>query len=159
MLNNFIFSEGVRIVKFSVVAVIRTLLDILMWKGLVFIIQKNPNWETKIKKIKLNSYSFAHGVSTVISIIISYFANKILVFESNNQISNAEEIFRFAVVSFTAMFVSTLAMQQVCENKIFNFPKNWHPLLDKHWAFIAKLMAIAITMVINYVGLRLWTFA
>jgi len=159
MLNSFLGSEGVRIIKFSLVAIIRTIIDLIVWKILAILIDKNKFLKPSVEKIKLSSDSFAHGVSTIVSIVISYFANKIFVFTSNSNISEFEEVFRFTVVSVVALVTSTILMQIIFANPSFNSPKKWHPLLAKYWSLVCKILAIGVTMIINYAGLRFWTFA
>ena len=158
MLTEFIANEGARIIKFGVVAVARTLLDIGMWKGFVIFIENNPDFDKKVQKFKMNAYSFAHGLSFLISVVISYFANKLLVFQDNNSISEAEQVFRFSIVSLAALVVSTIAIQIASTNPLLSFPKKWHPLIEKNWPLITKLFAIAVATIVNYVGYSFWTF-
>ena len=151
-------SNFIKLTKFVVLAVARTVLDILIWQVLVSILP-----EKLISKshsvLKLNRYGLAHSIAFIISIIISYYTNMWLVFEQTDNENTVAGIFKFTVVSLIAFFASTLLMNFTTENpKILENVQKMPKIIKEHWPLLMKIFTTLVTLVINYGGYSLFVF-
>ena len=151
-------AEIYRLLVFSSLAVVRTLLELLLWKGLVLVGEGLP-WVQKVLKIvKLNIYAFSHAISFIASVLASYFLNRYITFSDTNQLSNPDLILKFVVVSLVTLVISVWLINFLTSNKrILDLTKKV-ALLEKHWPLLAKVITIGATMLINYFGYRWFVF-
>lgn len=150
--------EIIIFIVFSVLAVIRTLLDIIMWQVLVWLFHPRINFVNFLTKKGLNRYSLAQIISFIISTFISYYINKIITFNDNNP-TTIIVIVKFFILNLIGLVASVWVIEYMTENKILfeNFKKN--PFIKKNWPMIAKITTIIITLFINFFGQKYWIFS
>lgn len=152
---NFIFiltPELQQLLKFILVAVFRTLLDILIWHFLVLSIKDRKKILQFFDKYKLNEFAIAQVFAFVVSVIISYYINKIFVFETKDNNQELATLLKFFGISLVSFFASTWIINFLTSNsKMLKFSKI-SPLLEKNWPLVAKILTIGVTLLINYFG-------
>lgn len=150
-------SELTTFIIFVVVAIIRTILDVVLWQVLVWIfIEKSPIVKY-FSRFNLNRFALAQALSFLVSAVISYVSNKQIAF-GNTEPDSFGLIFKFSLVTGIGLVASVWAIEVLTTNKkILNIVKKY-PLIEKYWPLIAKLITVGITLVINYIGLRFWVF-
>jgi putative flippase GtrA len=150
--------ELITFIKFIAVAIVRTLFDIILWRFFVYVLKDDSKGAKFFQKLKLNKYAAAQAISFIISMVISYFSNLILVFgESKNGI--LVEMFQFALVSVVAFFASVWFIEWATTAKYILDQVKKIKILEDHWPLMTKLLSIGITVVINYLGYRFLVFA
>ena len=141
-----------QLLKFILVAIFRTLLDILIWHFLVLLIKNRKKVLEFFNKYKLNEFAIAQVFAFIISVIISYYINKVFVFTAQNNDQEFSTLIKFFGISLISFFASTWIINFLTSNpRILNFSKI-NPLLQKNWPLLAKIATIGITLVINYLG-------
>jgi putative flippase GtrA len=154
-----IYSEFYSFLIFIVIAVVRTLLDILLWQVLVWYFKDDFFLLTFFKKIglNLNKFALAQAVSFVVSSIISYTSNKSLAF-GNDDPTTLWLVTKFSIVTLAGLMASVIFIEFMTTNeKVLSWVSKYS-LLQKHWPLVAKVLTIGITVVINYGGMRFWVF-
>jgi putative flippase GtrA len=151
-------SEIRSFVIFFVLAVIRTIIDLILWRILVWVFQEDSWWVKLSKKFGLNRYALAQALSFVVSAVISYFSNKEYAF-GNTQPDSLWLYFKFGVVTTAGLLASVWTIEFLTTNKFILEKIKPYKLLQDHWPLLAKLCTVAVTLVINYFGMRLWVFA
>jgi putative flippase GtrA len=149
-------TEIVRFVVYSVLAVVRTGLDLLIWQLLVWFFQDNFPLVKLAKLVKLNKFALAQAISFVISVIISYYSNKAITY-NDKQVDSLSFVL-FIIISIVSFVISVWTINFITSNKQILTLNKFHPLLEKFWPQFAKLATIIITLVINYVGYSIWVF-
>jgi len=150
-------SELLTFIIFVLVAIVRTIIDVVLWQILVWILNDNSPIVRFFKRFNLNEYAIAQAISFLVSAVISYVSNKEITF-SNSEPDSLELIVRFSVVTGIGLVASVWAIEFLT-----TFPRilkkvHKYPLIEKYWPLIAKLVTVGITLVINYIGLRFWVF-
>ncbi len=141
-----------RFIKFVLVAIFRTLLDIVIWRVLVWLLPETSSIIKLTQKyLKLNRFAVAQAVSFVVSLVVSYVLNAWLVFEQSST-SRTYEVFRFGVISIIAFIASTWAMNILTSNNWILKQVKKIPILENHWPLTAKILTVGITTIINYYG-------
>jgi putative flippase GtrA len=148
----------IQFILYIAIAVVRTAFDMVMWKGFVILLSRNKSFADKITNSKFNIYTLAHVIAVSISIIVSYVANKYLVFGSDDETNQVFEISSFLAVSLFSLAISTVIIQFLTANKQILKLSTIHPLLSKHWPFCARLAALGVTIITNFVGYRFISF-
>jgi putative flippase GtrA len=165
-------SEITKFLIFATIGLFNSVLDILIWKFLVTKIQKSTSLTSFVTKIKLNAYSFSHSISFVITVISSYILNKTFTFgKSLNQSVNqttveATKFFGVAIFSWvlTTLFLNYLTKSDRIKTIVTRIGETETSLTKKpslvlqHWSLFAKVLTIAVSMVTNYIGYRLFVF-
>ena len=167
--------EYYTILLFILTAIGRTLLDVVIWKILVFLIGVSSRLKHLIQKLGLNKYSFAQIIAFSLSMVVSYILNYSLVFSTSatTQILDGYTLFKFIVVTIFSLvvsvwFINFFTQNQKVKSFIFNstglviFEKLSQPLtiqLQKHWPLLVKLASIGLTMFTNFCGYYFWVFA
>lgn len=142
---------------FVVLAIIRTILDIGLWRLLVAVFQEKYVQVSIMDRLGINHYGLAQAVSFIVSAAISYYANKELAFQ-NYANDSLELVLKFIFVTTLGLVASVWVIDYLTENeKIINFIKPYN-ILYNHWPLIAKLLTVGVTLVINYGGMRFWVF-
>jgi len=160
MLQEFIQNPLLQeIVIFSLLAVIRTfVVDIVGWRLLVFWMERNPwSWEY-VTKIKLNVYSYSHGIAFVVSSIASYLLNRFITFDASSVDSETRVFVEFMSVSIFTLVVSVIIINVLTSNKLILRLSQKFPIIKDYWPMTAKLITIALTMVINFTGYKFLVF-
>jgi len=148
--------EVLRFIVFSVLAVFRTGLDILIWQLLVFGFQEHSPLVKIAKLIKLNRFALAQAVAFLISVFISYFSNKEITYRDKE--TTTYSILTFILISVISFILSVLVINILTSNrKALDFSKK-NKLLEKYWPLTAKVATIFITVVINYAGYTFFVF-
>ena len=150
-------SEIRSFVIFVILAVIRTIIDFVLWRILVWVFQEKSPWVKVSEKFGLNRFALAQAISFVVSAVISYVSNKEYAFGST-QDDSFWLYFKFGVVTGLGLLSSVWVIEFLTSNKyILNKIKPF-PLIEKHWPVIAKLVTVGVTLFINYFGMRFWVF-
>lgn len=142
---------------FVILAVIRTILDIVLWQGLVLLLKEKSKIVVFFSKFNLNRFAIAQALSFLVSSAVSYFSNKEIAF-SDSQPDSVWLITKFGIVTGIGLVASVWAIEILTSNPRILKIVDKYPLAKKHWPLIAKLMTIGITLVINYTGMRFWVF-
>ncbi len=164
-------SELTKFLIFATIGLGNSVLDIFIWKFLVKVIQSKPKFNSFVNKIKLTSYSFAHSISFVITVISSYFLNKNFTFGSkaigvNQTTLEATKFFGVAIFSWilTTVFLTYLTKSQKIQSLVQALGRmeskatGRASLIVTHWPLIAKILTIVVSMISNYTGYRLFVF-
>jgi putative flippase GtrA len=148
--------EIIRFITFSVIAVIRTALDVLIWQLLVFFFQEDSIFVKIAKVFRINRFAAAQAIAFIISVLVSYFANKEITYRDRETTNYS--IIVFTIISIISFFASIWVINLLTSNRrALEFSRR-HPLLEKFWPLTAKLLTIFITVVINYTGYTLFVF-
>ncbi len=151
-------TEIYRLFIFTVLAGVRTLLELILWKGLVLGLEKSEKIQGWLKIIKLNIYAFSHCISFIASVLASYYLNRYVTFSDTNQLTNPQVVSKFIAVSLVTLILSVWLINFLTSNKrILNEVKKYK-LVNKHWPLLAKIGTIGVTMLINYFGYRWFVF-
>jgi putative flippase GtrA len=151
-------TELTRFLIFSVLAAVRTLLELVLWRWLVKVFEQSPAALSKIKRIKLNQYSFAHAMSFIASVVASYFLNYYITFGDTDETSNPLLLAKFVLISLLTLGISVLVINVLTTNRWILAQSKKIGVINQHWPLLAKLITILVTMVINYLGYKLWVF-
>jgi len=151
--------EFSRFLVFALIGLFNTLFDTILWRFFVWRLEKYPATISYIhKNFKLNQYAFAQVISFALSATSSYFLNKFFTFSDASKTSDFTQIFRFFSVTFLSLGISVLIINLLTEtNWILKFTHKIS-FVDKHWPIIAKLLTVGVTMIVNFVGYRLFVF-
>ena len=151
--------EFSRFLIFVLVGIFNTLLDTILWRFFVWRLEKYPTTISYIhKNFKLNQYAFAQVISFCISAITSFFLNKFFTFSDASKTSDFTQVFRFFLITFLSLGISVTLINFLTEtNWILKFTHKIS-FVDKHWLIIAKLLTVGVTMIVNFVGYRLFVF-
>lgn len=144
-------------VVFVIIAVLRTLLDIALWQLLVWLFKEKSAIVRFFAKFNLNRFALAQALSFLVSSAVSYFSNKEIAF-NNTDPDSVELVLKFGIVTGVGLIASVLAIEILTSNKKILSIVNKYPLAKKYWPLLAKLITVGVTLVINYLGLRLWVF-
>jgi putative flippase GtrA len=150
--------EVYRLMVFAVLAGVRTILELFLWKGLVIIGEKSEKIQSLLGFIKLNIYAASHGVSFIASVLASYFLNRYITFSDTNQLTNPELVFKFTFVSIITLIISVWLINFLTSEKFILEKVKLFNLINKHWPLLAKIATIGVTMLINYFGYRWFVF-
>jgi putative flippase GtrA len=128
--------------RFGLVGVLNTLIDVLTLNVLLW------RFPTHSANLLLLYNTAAYGLGALNSLCL----NKYWTFKQRRALSTGE-IARFAVVSLAGILCS--------DSVIWLAARTLHPVIVNSllWANLSKGIAIAGTMVVSYVGMRLWVFA
>jgi putative flippase GtrA len=169
----------VQFVVFGLIGVWNTIFDIVVWKVVVIILERaarnrtTKNWLlVRLNNLGLNRYSFAQGVSFVAANTLSYFLNRYITFRDSIGGNNPAAILRFFTVSLFALIISVLLINFLTKNqRILNYSNSLSIRISKivsrlpdwilkliDWPRVAKVITIAITLLINFVGYKFWVF-
>jgi putative flippase GtrA len=127
--------------RFSVVGILNTLIDVITLNILLW------RFPTHNANMLLIYNSLAYFLGT----LNSFCLNKYWTFKQRNGTTSGE-IVRFVVLSVAGILCSDIFLWLAA--------KSLHPLITNNllWANISKAIAIAGTMTISYLGMRLWVF-
>jgi len=155
----FMISELTRFIIFACIGLFNSLFDTVLWRILVSQIERYPDVISFFhRKFNVNQYAIAQTISFLISSVSSYFLNKTLTFSDTVTQTDFWQIIRFSSVVCFSLVISVVAMNILTENnKILSVVRRWE-FVSKHWPIVAKLITIAITMVTNFVGYRIFVF-
>ena len=117
-------------IKFSLVGVVNTLIHYGVFYGLYQFFD--------VYHLLASTAGFLFAVSN------SYFMNKYWTFKGEG-LGGCFEFFRFLMVSVLALFLNLLTMWTLVELLSFYPP-------------VAQLLAIALTLVVNFLGNKFWSF-
>ena len=130
-----------QLVRFGIVGGVNTSLDLLILNGLLWLF---PTTNT-ILVLLFNSVAYCLGA------VNSFLLNKYWTF-ARRQRTTWSEVRRFAITTFFGM---------VCNDILIWFANNlFHPLISNAalWMNASKIVAIAGTVFISFLGMRLWVF-
>lgn len=146
-------------IKFVFLAAIRTfLIDIVIWRFVVALMEKYPWTWSYVKRWGLNVYSYSHGLIFIVSSITSYILNRFITFEKGNVDSETRVFIEFMSVSLVSLGISVWVLNILTSNKrILKFIEKL-PVIPKFWPMIAKVITILIVMVVNFTGYKLFVF-
>ncbi len=130
-----------QIARFGIVGVFNTGIDVLTLNGLLW------RFPTHSTNLLLAFNSLAYFVAAVNSFVF----NKYWTFRSRQGITG-RELVRFAIVTLVGFLCS--------DSLIWIFGTLLHPLISRpvFWANASKLSSVIGTMLISYLGMRLWVF-
>lgn len=127
--------------RFSVVGVLNTLIDVITLNVLIW----------RFPTHNANLLLFYNTLAYTLGALNSFCLNKYWTFRQKNTTTN-REIGRFVILSFAGI---------LCNDSILWLTARLlHPLIINNllWANISKGIAIAGTMTLSYLGMRLWVF-
>jgi putative flippase GtrA len=130
------------VVCFAIVGVANTVIDLMVLNCLLFLL---PTHSVGLL-IGYNSVAYAVGAFN------SFILNKYWTFHRNQRTTNSE-LLRFALVNLFGI---------VCNNSLlWAVASMAHPFMVSAivWANVSKVLAIAGTATISFLGMRLWVFA
>lgn len=122
--------EWIRMAKFALVGVLNTAVDFAVFSLLYYV--------TGIPLLAAQTTAFTAGV------LNSYALNRKWTFSSSNR-GNALEIMRFGAVNGFSFIVATGVLLALRDYGAW-------------YAWLAKLVSVGVSMVLNYTGSRLWVF-
>ena len=127
--------------RFSAVGILNTLIDVITLNVLLW---RFPTHNANLLLV-YNSVAYTLGA------LNSFCLNKYWTFKQKNR-TTTKEIVRFVVLSFAGI---------LCNDSILWLTARLlHPFIANNvlWANISKAIAIAGTMTLSYLGMRLWVF-
>lgn len=130
-----------QLMRFCIVGGLNTIVDLLVLNGLLWF------WPAQ-NTIQLVAYN---SIAYIIGAVNSFFWNKQWTFQHRQQAS-AQEVTRFALTTLAGVLCNDVLLW--IAGRIL------HPavLSATLWANISKIVAIAGTVLISYLGMRLWVF-
>lgn len=131
-----------QMVRFCIVGALNTIIDVLTLNILLW---RFPTHDANLLLL-YNSVAYALGA------INSFSLNKYWTFQRRQTISGGELV-RFAIVNVAGIIIN--------DSIIWIVARMLHPLIvsNQLWANASKLAAISGTMIVSYLGMRLWIFA
>jgi len=131
-----------QMVRFGIVGALNTLIDVLTLNILLW---RFPTHDANLLLL-YNSVAYAMGA------LNSFSLNKYWTFQRRQTISGGELV-RFAIVNVAGIIIN--------DSIIWIAARMLHPLIvnNQLWANASKLAAISGTMIVSYLGMRLWVFA
>lgn len=131
-----------QMVRFGIVGALNTIIDVLTLNILLW---RFPTHDANLLLL-YNSVAYAMGA------INSFSLNKHWTFQRRQTISGGELV-RFAIVNVAGIIIN--------DSIIWIAARMLHPLIvsNQLWANTSKLAAISGTMIVSYLGMRLWVFA
>ena len=127
--------------RFALVGCVNTLVDLLALNCLLWLL---PTQNTTLLLLA-NSLAYALGA------LNSFFLNRYWTFQRGGH-ANKGEVTRFAVTTLAGIALNDLILYML--NSIHH-PSQFSPAL---WTNFTKLVAIGGTILVSYVGMRLWVF-
>lgn len=140
--NDGLFRLLRQMLRFGLVGGLNTLIDLLVLNCLLWLFAP-----TEAPQL-LACNALAYGVGA----LNSFVWNKYWTF-SQRQRATHQELVRFAVTTGLGMGLNCLMLWAV---SLALHPALVNPVI---WANVSKVFAIAVTMLISYVGMRVWVFA
>ncbi len=130
-----------QLMRFCVVGVLNTALDLLLLNGLLWLFPTTDSWLIVLFN------TLAYGVGA----LNSFFCNKYWTFR-HRQRTTAGEVRRFVITTLLAITCNDILIW--IANNLF------HPLVNNRplWVNASKIVAIAGTVLVSYLGMRLWVF-
>ncbi len=131
-----------QIIRFGIVGTLNTIIDVL---ALNILLWRFPTHNANLLLL-YNSIAYTLGA------LNSFSLNKYWTFQRRQTISSGELV-RFAIVNVAAILCN--------DSIIWMVARILHPLIASNllWANASKLAAISGTMILSYLGMRLWVFA
>ena len=131
-----------QIVRFGIVGTLNTIIDILMLNILLW---RFPTHDA-------NHLLLYNSIAYTLGALNSFSLNKYWTFQRRQTISGGELV-RFALVNGAGILCN--------DSIIWMVARTLHPLIVSNllWANASKLAAISGTMIVSYLGMRLWVFA
>jgi len=131
-----------QMVRFGIVGALNTFIDVLTLNILLW---RFPTHDANLLLL-YNSVAYTMGA------INSFSLNKYWTFQRRQTISSGELV-RFAIVNVAGIIIN--------DSIIWIAARMLHPLIvsNQLWANASKLAAISGTMIVSYLGMRLWVFA
>jgi len=149
----FLLSKQIirQFLKFALIGVLNTLVDLLLLNLLVFF----TNWTDGFE------YAAQKGFSALCAVIFSYFLNKNWAFNDKDGDNKLKKFSAFFMISLTGMLINVLVA--ACVVSFFKSPVN--SLLNSHeclndtiWVNIGALTGTAVSMLFNFAGYKLHVF-
>jgi putative flippase GtrA len=138
--------QGIRvlffqIVRFGMVGGLNTILDLLIFNSLLWLM---PTKSTTTLLV-YNSIAYLLGG------VNSFLLNKYWTFRDKQKIT-AREVIRFAITTVFGVVCNDLF--------IWLISQYFHPIIAdaRLWANVSKIVALCGTVLISYLGMRLWVF-
>lgn len=153
-------SDLVEFLMFVLLATLRTVIvDIVGWRVLLGLMQRVPQTWVYARRLGFNVYSYSHAVSFIISNATSYYLNKYFVFLNSESKTTSKEVIEFIIVSSVSLILSILVIHYITISKYVIKLTTPYPIIKRHIPIIAKLCAIAVTILINYFGYKFLVFS
>ena len=130
-----------QIVRFGMVGGLNTIFDLLIFNSLLWLLPTNSTRTL----LEYNSIAYLLGG------INSFLLNKYWTFRDKQKIT-VQEVARFAVTTAVGILCNDLL--------IWLISRYFHPMIadTRLWANASKLVALGGTVLISYLGMRLWVF-
>ncbi len=130
-----------QIVRFGMVGGLNTVLDLLIFNSLLWLM---PTTSTTTLLVYNSIAYFLGGIN-------SFLLNKYWTFRNKQKIT-VQEIVRFAVTTVLGIACNDLL--------IWLISQYFHPIIAdaRLWANASKIVALCGTVLISYLGMRLWVF-
>ncbi len=132
--------EAGRIICFGLVGVANTVVDYAVF-WLLGTLLGIPETVAQI-------FSYSAGTAN------SFLCNRFFTFRDHTTQKPARELARFIVVNLASLAVSTLLVFCLIDR----LPLVWAPARAGYWWILAKLFITGVTLVINYLGSRLFVW-
>jgi putative flippase GtrA len=131
-----------QIIRFSIVGTLNTIIDLL---ALNILLWRFPTHNA-------NLLLFYNSIAYTLGALNSFGLNKYWTFRRRQTITGGEVV-RFAIVNVVGILCN--------DSIIWTVAGILHPLIASNllWANASKLTAVAGTLMISYLGMRLWVFA
>ena len=146
--------EIAEFLRFAIVGLWNTILDISLFLVLVHLIEK-----TAVKKIWfLKTATIAHILVFIVVNFQSFFLNSIFTFTNA---TNNRGWLPFLMVSIVSLTLSSIIIQVLNKNSYYLFVRkliNNTSFSEKHFLLLIKIVAVIITMFCNYFGYRFFVF-
>lgn len=136
------FSSLLQILRFSIVGILNTGLDVLTLNVLVLLL---PTHNANLLLI-YNSIAYTLGA------LNSFFLNKYWTFKRKHAITGGE-LLRFAIINVIGILCNDAIVWGAAQSLRTIIPN------AVIWADAAKLCAVVGTAFVTYLGMRLWVFA
>ncbi len=132
-----------QILRFAVVGVINTGLDLVVLNVLIAITHQGKNGVY---------YSVYNGIAFLVALTNSYFMNKHWTFAGQGTSNKAVEVSEFVIVSLIGFVINVAVASAVV---------NWIPPVfgaDKLWPSFGALCGTAVGLIWNFIGYKLVVF-
>ena len=161
--------QVIRFITFGIVGVINSVIDVIIYKLLIDRLSQYPRLVTRLTSITpivKTRYTLAHTISFLVTtVFVSFPLNRFLTYRDVVGI-NIWQPLKFFLVSLFTWIITTLVLNWLVSNPTITKIINTIGYIEssrtrktsqiiKHWALIAKILLILVSMVSNFIGYSL----
>jgi putative flippase GtrA len=156
------FVDLIQFFKVGAVGVVNTLFDLLIWRTLSNFLEKR-----NVKLPFVNNYVFAHTISFIFALFLSFYLNKTFAFGDSSKYEG-KTFSLFVIISVGSWLMGTVLFTRLTAKdvipKVHNYIKTriislqQQELFISNWPLVAKILVTLVTLISNYFGYKFLVF-